>query len=236
MIVVVALLGLLAGAVTTLAGMGGGLVLTLALAALIDPRSALAIASVALLVGNIHRARLYREHLQWPIALRFVAGGFPGALVGGLLAAGLPDAALHGAMLVLAGLASAKVLLGWRWTAPRGALIPGGAAAGFVTGTSGGGGLIAGPLLLASGLSGRAYVGTGAVGAATIHIARLGGYGAGGLLGRDLLVAGAVCAVAIAAGNLLGDRIRGVLPDGVTPRLEVGAVVGALGLAIAGIA
>ena len=145
----------------------------LGLSFVLDPLVALMTTGPALLVGNLHRIALYREHVQRPLALRLVLGAAPGALIGGLVAVALPETLLRGAMVVLALFATAKVALGWRFTPPAGALVPGGAAIGFVTATSGGGGLISGPLLLASGLSGRPYVATGAVAAATVHVFRL---------------------------------------------------------------
>ena len=232
---ILVVLSLLAGAITTVAGMGGGLVLLLGLSFVLDPLVALMTTGPALLVGNLHRIALYREHVQRPLALRLVLGAAPGALIGGLVAVALPETLLRGAMVVLALLATAKVALGWRFTPPAGALVPGGAAIGFVTATSGGGGLISGPLLLASGLSGRPYVATGAVAAATVHVFRLTGYGAAGSLEWGIFAMGLVGAVCIATGNLLGERLRGIIPEHVVPRLEVGVVLACLGLALAGL-
>ena len=229
------LLGLFAGALTTLAGMGGGLVLLLGLSLVYEPITALAITGPALLIGNLHRVGLYWRDIDRGLVGRYALGAAPGALLGGLVAVSVPATALQVGMVLLAGLAAAKVLLGWRFTPPRGALVPGGAAVGFVSATSGGGGLIAGPMLLASGLTGRPYVGTAAVGAAAVHVFRLTGYGAGGLLGAEVLGLGLVGAVCITAGNLAGERARAWLPEGWGPRLEVGVVALCLGLALAGL-
>jgi len=232
---VLIVLSLLAGVITTVAGMGGGLVLLLGLSFFLDPLVALMTTGPALLLGNLHRIALYRDHVQRPLALRLMLGAAPGALIGGLVAVAVPEVVLRAAMVTLASLAAAKVLLGWRFTPPANALVPGGAAIGFVTATSGGGGLISGPLLLASGLSGRPYVATGAVAAATVHVFRLAGYGAGGNLGGRVLLMGLVGALCITAGNLLGERLRRHLPDAAIPRLEVGVVVTCLALALAGL-
>ena len=73
------MLGLMAGLVTTLAGMGGGMLLTLALAAWWgDPLRAIVVATPALLVGNAHRLLLFRQHVQWRLALPFVGAAHPG--------------------------------------------------------------------------------------------------------------------------------------------------------------
>ena len=229
------LLCLIAGALTTLAGMGGGLVLLLGLSVAMDPLTALVITGPALLVGNLHRVVLYRRHIRRPLAWRFALGAAPGALVGGFLAVGIPELVLRIAMVALAVAAVGKVLSGWSIKPSPGALIPGGAAVGFVTATSGGGGLIAGPLWLASGLSGRTYVGTAAVGAAAVHVARMTGYGAGGVLDPGALQLGLLGAACITLGNLVGDRARRLVPEPWVPRLEVGVVLSGLALALVGL-
>lgn len=226
---------LLAGAITTLAGMGGGLILLLGLSMVMDPLTALVITGPALLVGNAHRAVLYRRHIRRPLAWRFVLGAGPGAVLGGLVAVAVPETLLRVALVGLAVAAAAKVIGGWSFTPPPGALVPGGAAAGFVTATSGGGGLIAGPLWLASGLTGRAYAGTGAVGGVVVHLCRMGGYGAGGVLEGDALLMGLVGAACIAGGNLIGERARRRLKKRLLSHLEVGVVMTCLLLALLGL-
>lgn len=231
----VLVLGAIAGVITTVTGMGGGLVLTLGLSLVHGPLVALAITGPGLLVGNLHRGWLYRSHVVRSTAARFVLGAVPGALIGGLVATGLPPGLLQGALVLLASVASGKVLLGWRWRPPAMAIAPVAAVAGFVTATSGGGGLIAGPTLLSTGLSGRDYVGTGAVGAVGVHLARITGYSAGGVFDGGILLLGLVAAASILGGNLVGERLRRVIPPRIVPRLEIGVVLGALGLALFGL-
>jgi len=96
--------------------------------------------------------------------------------------------------------------------------------------------LIAAPLLLASGLSGRSYIATGAVGSAAIHVSRIAGYGAGGAIDSHVLLLGGVAAVCITAGNLLGHRVRCWLPAAAVPRIEIGVVLVMMGLALVGAA
>ena len=89
-IVVIILLGLMAGVVTTVAGLGGGMMLMLCLAMLIDPLSALVISAPALLVGNAHRVMMYRREIVWPLSGRLILGAVPGSFAGGLLAVSMP--------------------------------------------------------------------------------------------------------------------------------------------------
>ena len=79
------ILGFLAGGLTTVAGMGGGVMLVLALSLVASPVEALAITSPALLIGNLHRVAVGRRAIDRAVARPFVLGALPGSLLGGLL-------------------------------------------------------------------------------------------------------------------------------------------------------
>lgn len=204
---VLLILGVFAGALSTLAGLGGGMLLVLVLSAWIDPRTALVTTAPALLLANAHRAWLFRASFDRRVAGAFVLGAFPGALLGSLLTVVLPAAALSWILLAVALLAAARGL-GWiTWTPRPGALAPAGLAAGTVAATSGAGVLVS-PVLLASGIRGDAFIATASASALAIHVGRILGYGAGGLLREETLAASALLAVGLFAGNLLGTRAR----------------------------
>ena len=78
----VPVLGVLAGILTTVAGLGGGMVLMLALSLLTSPTVALAATAPALLAGNLHRSVMFRGQVDRRVATSFAAGAFPGALPG----------------------------------------------------------------------------------------------------------------------------------------------------------
>lgn len=229
------LLGLLAGALTTLAGQGGGLFLLLALSVFIGPHAALAITAPALLSGNLHRAWLCRHEVSWPIAGRVIAGALPGAVVGGLCAGVAPAWVLNAFLVGITVLAIAKAVGLVRFSPPHAALTPMGALVGAMTGTSGGAGVLVAPLLLSTGLTGKGYVGTGAAIAVTIHAGRLLAYGHTGLLRADLAGPIVALVVAIFAGNFAGDWIRPRLTKVATTRLEYGTLVVCVLLAVSGI-
>lgn len=227
-------LGLIAGLTTTLAGMGGGTLLVLALALLYDPLTALALSTPALFVGNLHRLSVYRRHIVWSEARPLVLGGFLGAVVGGFLAAGLPAWLIQALMVGMAVLALGKAL-GLPFRPPAKATLPVAGVVGLVSATSGGGGLIAGPYLLARGLVGVPYVATGAVGAAAVHLGKLGAYTSAGLSTWDTLGRGLVLALLIAGGNVAGERLRRHLGEGRQKTLQVGVMVACVGMALAGL-
>jgi len=206
-------LGLFAGGLTTMAGLGGGLVMTLVLAAVWDPATALAVAAPALLLGNVQRVLMFRAHIERPLTRVVVLGAVPGAIVGGIVTVGLPETLLRILLLSVAILAVARELGLFRWRPDARSIAPAAFGAGFVTATTGGGGLLLGPLLLASGLKAERFVVTASLVATAIHLARIGAYGAGGLLDVNTLVFSGVLAVAIVVGNVLGRRARAWLSE-----------------------
>jgi uncharacterized membrane protein YfcA len=228
-------LGLFAGALTTVAGLGGGLVLLLALAVLIGPKAALATSALALLVGNLHRLWLYRDALDWPLARSLLRGVVPGAFFGALFLVGIPGWIVQVLMIAMVGLALARAFGGYTWVLPPRAMTASGAVIGALTATAGGAALLASPLLLASGLTGTAYSATLAMTSVGLHASRLVGYTSGGMYTTHVVAQAAVLAIAVMAGNLVGDRIRRHIGPRVQNALELGTPVVALGLALAGI-
>lgn len=229
-------MGVVAGVVTTVAGMGGGLLLLLVLAALTDPLQALMVTAPALLIGNLHRVWLYRSDLSRRVAGALVLGALPGALVGGSLALVLPAVALRWTMGIVALLAVAKAAGLLRGRLPAVATGPVGFVTGLITATSGGAGVLVGPFLLAQGLAGPTYVGTMATGAVAMHAGRLIAYGAGGAVDGAVLAEGVALAALIMVGNLLGDRVRRRLGPRNQSRLQVAVLLTTAGLAIGGVA
>jgi hypothetical protein len=106
---------------------------------------------------------------------------------------------------------------------------------GAISATSGGAAVLTGPLFLAAGLTGRAYVGTVAVAAVALHAARIVAYGAGGWIDHQTVLRAAALAAAIMAGNLLGMRLRDRIPERAGRGIEIGTLLIAVGLAIAGV-
>lgn len=208
MVTLIVLLGLFAGALTTVAGAGGGVLFILGLSLLIGPHAALAASAPALLVGNVHRVALYRNRVSLPVALPVVAGALPGSLIGGALVLALPTTAVRALFLVVVVYSVARAFGARGFTPPRALLAPAGALVGGVSATSGGAGLLLSPLLLSTGLTGESYVATSAAIAISTHAGRLVAYGASGFLSRAVLGYALGGTVSIVVGNALGDRLR----------------------------
>lgn len=222
------LVGVLAGALTTVGGVGGGIILTLVLAAFLGPGRALAISAPALLLGNVQRIAMYREYIEPKIARIFALSAAPAVVAGGLLVAYLDESLRPWLLLGGALLAGVQAVGLIPERVGRKALVPGLFSVGFLTASTGGGGILAPTLLMSVGLSGRHFVATASLGALAIHVVRIGTYGATKLLGVTELLAGLVLALCIAAGNLLGRKIARRLDDRQTAlvtRSAIAAVV-----------
>lgn len=201
-------LGTLAGALTTVAGLGGGLLLLVSLSLWMNPLAALAVTTPALLIGNLHRSWVFRARVQWPIVRAFALGAVPGAALGSLAAAAVPLVVVNGLMLIVTLLSLARALGKLQLAPPRGAFTPAGFLIGGLTGSAGGAGVLVAPLFLSAGLVGETYSGTIAAAAVAMHLGRIAGYGAGGLLTRELWLWAALLAAAVVLGNAVGRRAR----------------------------
>jgi uncharacterized membrane protein YfcA len=228
-------LGVFAGVLTTVAGLGGGMLLLLTLALVWDPARALACTAPALLVGNLHRVWMFRDALDRQRLSAFALGAVPGAIVGGLLAASVEAIVVHVVLVATTIFAVLRAVLRWDWRVPTPSLAPAGAVVGALTGTSGGAGLLVAPVLLSTGLTGTAYIATVAGCAVAMHAGRIVGYAAGGLFTAELLALAAVATVAIVAGNLLGKRLRDSLKSLPETAIEHGVLVVCVTLALVGV-
>jgi uncharacterized membrane protein YfcA len=221
-------LGFTAGALTTVAGMGGGVFLLLSLSVLWGPTAALATSSLALLVGNLHRTFLYRKSVDWQIARAFVIGALPGALLGAILAVAVPPLFVNVLMLLMTLVTILRALGKLELSPPRSAISPAGFVIGGLTGSAGGAAVLTAPLFLSAGLVGEAYVATTSISAVSMHVGRILGYGAGGLFDRQVLLYATLLAGAILVGNGAGKRLRKAaerLPEGLLEHLTLVACV-----------
>jgi uncharacterized protein len=229
------LLGVAAGTLTTVAGLGGGMVLLLALALIWDPARALACTAPALLVGNLHRLWLFRDSVDRQRLGTFAFGAIPGSIAGGLVAVAIDARLIHGILVAMTLVAVGRSLLRATWQLPAPGLVPAGAVVGALTGTAGGAGLLVAPVLLSSGLSGATYIATAAGCAVSMHAGRIVGYAAGGLFTLELLALAALTTVAIMAGNLLGKRLRPWLERLPQNLIEHAVLVTCVALAVLGL-
>lgn len=228
LLMLVALLGagIVAGGLTTVAGLGGGILLIAGLSQVWSPATVLAVTAPALLVGNASRALVMVKQIEWALVARFVVTGVPTAFMGSLLAASLPTKWLRIAIaLLLIGFVVHEVFPRRNAVEPAIAeaghpnlVMVAGAIAGTVSGLTGGAGFVATPLLNRLGLAPRQLVATSAACMGLVHLTKGIGYGAGRLLTPDLLPLACLLTVGILGGNALGARVLQRLPKAVFQR------------------
>lgn len=227
------LLGLGAGTLSTVAGMGGGVLLVVSLALVTGPREAIALSAPGLLVANVHRAWLFRAALDRRVAGAFILGAAPAALVGSLVAVTIPEGVMPWILFAVALVAVARGLGFIRWTPGPRALAPAGAATGGLAALSGAG--LVGPVLFASGLRGDAFIATASASAVAMHLARMVGYGAGGLFRLESAGTVALLTLGLLGGNLAGDWARERLGETGSERVGYFAMFALVALAMAGV-
>jgi uncharacterized membrane protein YfcA len=223
--------GAAAGTLSTVAGMGGGIALVVGTSLAIGPHAALATTAPALLAGNLHRVWMYRSAVDRRVAASFLAGALPGAVIGGVVSASLPEGALAIVLLAVASLALARGAGAIRWTPPPAAFVPVAFGAGTIAASSGAGILVS-PVLVAGGLTGEALIATASVVAAAMHVCRIAGYGLSGLFGGTEVGVSIALGAGILGGNALGARLRERLGDErcerITTFVLAASVIGAL--------
>ena len=107
---------------------------------------------------------------------------------------------------------------------------------GGISATSGGAGLLLSPLLLSAGLTGERYIATSAAIALATHVGRLVGYGARGLLSREVLAYAGLATIAVVMGNVVGDKLRPRLHGKQIALIEQGTLAVCAAIAAAGLA
>lgn len=229
------LLGLGAGILTTMAGMGGGILLLLALSLILGPHKALAATAPALLLSNLHRLHLFRTALHRHTALTFAVGAVPGSLLGGLLLNRIESTWIQVAMVLSTLLAIAQRYQWFRWRpAPRW-LGFAGVMIGAISATAGSAGTLVSPVLMASGLTGSSYIAGVAAAGTALHTGRILAYGVSGLFNEATLKYSVLLVGALLLGNLTGIRLRKIVSEGALGQLELGALLLSSGLACIGL-
>jgi hypothetical protein len=215
---------------SSVAGFGGATLLLPVFVALFGPRDAVAVLTVSQLVSNGSRAWFNREQIVRPVVGWFALGAVPAAVLGGMVFASAPLAALSRVIGVVL-----LAILAWRRLQPGGlhprlrAFAGIGAVSGFGSALVGSLGPLTAPFFLAYGLTKRAYIGTEAASATVMHITKLIVYGGAAVLAPSSVAIGLSLAPATLSGTWLGTRIL----DRISTRLFT--VLVEAGLLVAGV-
>src|SRR4030043_392228 len=95
---------LIASILAAVAGFGGAVVMLPVLVWAVGIQDAIPVLTIAQLIGNLSRVVLNKRELKWPVVWHFALGAVPSAVIGGIIFATAPAAALVrllGAFLML---------------------------------------------------------------------------------------------------------------------------------------
>jgi uncharacterized protein len=208
MLVLASVLAFGLGCLSSMGGMGGGVLTLLVFTALFGIQVAVPVLTLTQLVSNGGRVWFNRAEVRWRLVGWHALGAIPSALGGGLLFTHAPVEPLKrllGALLIAAVV--------WRRlrpavTEPRErTFVAVGGAAGLGSSLVGVAGPVAAPFFLAYGLVSGAYVGTEAAASLVIHLTKAAAYGTGGLFSPTVLLLGAALTPAVAAGTWVGRKL-----------------------------
>jgi uncharacterized membrane protein YfcA len=232
--------GLIAGLITTVAGIGGGITLVALLALVLDPREVVGLTAPVLAVGNFSRLAMFRDDLDAPASGWILAGGVPAALTGALLLPQLPARGLQIGMAALLLSFVAFQLVRRRHERPprsrpiaAGVGLPVGLALGGLSATVGGAGPVSAPYLHARMLRKGAFAATNALTNGTLHLIKTAVFAVTGLLTLAHLGAAGAAAVTVVIGNRLGKVVLERISEEVFVRLLlIGITIAAVRLLV----
>jgi uncharacterized membrane protein YfcA len=208
-LIILAVVAFVAAMLAAVTGFGGAAVLLPMLVLVFGAREAIPILTVAQLIGNGSRVWFNRHELDLKVVAWFALGGVPMAILGGMLFARVPLAALTrvlGAFLILS-VAWRQIWRGTKRRLPLKSFVAIGAISSFLSALLGSVGPLMAPFFLAYGLVKGAYIGTEALSTAVMHLTKLVAYKQSAILPMHAVFAGLALGPIMVGGSFVGERI-----------------------------
>lgn len=220
-----------ASVITAIAGVGGAIVLSFVLTPILGPAALVQTISVAMLINNTTKINVYRKDIDWAQCLLVIACAAPGCALGALVYSGLSERTIT---IVLGVFLITIVVLKW-WMPETSARWPAWAvgAASFVYGTltggTIGGGILLLPILMGTGLTGMALIGTDAACGLAMHIVKTAVFGTTGVLTPRYAMIGVLIGIVMIPGAYIARALLRRMPLQVHERIiDAVIIVGGL--------
>jgi uncharacterized membrane protein YfcA len=201
--VLVLVVGYVAGTVSGIVGTGATIILLPVLVFAFGPRAAIPIMAIVALMSNFAKITSWWKEIDWRAVACYAAGGIPGAALGARTILTLPpqvvDIALGTFFLVM--IPGRRWLMHRRFHIGPWALVPIGAAIGFLTGVVVSTGPISVPVFTAYGLAKGAFIATEAAGSLALYIAKAATFRTLGALPVDIVIKGLITGTSVMAGT-----------------------------------
>lgn len=210
---------LAASVLTAVTGFGGAVIMLPVLVWTVGFENAIPVLTIAQLIGNLSRVVFNRHELNWHVIWRFSLGAVPTAIIGGIIFATAPAAALVRVLGVFLIVMVVYRHTGWgkhQKMSLRG-FVPLGASSGMLSAVLGTVGPFAAPFFLSFGVIKGAYIGTEAMTAVIMHVTKLGVYGGYALISLNTLYIGLGIGVIMILGTFLGKRLLNRVPERIFP-------------------
>lgn len=202
---IIAVSAFVAGISSGMSGFGGGLLLPPVLAPILGVQHVVPVLSVSMLMTNLHRFWLYRQHLDKRLTAMVLIAMIPAVILGTTLYLSLPHNAIA---IVLGGFLLASIPLGRILAARKIRLqTPGllGFSFGFgiLSGATSGTGVLMVPVLMGAGLVGTTFLATDAAISIAVNSTRALIFNTADGLQAEILVAAVLIGLCTIPGNYI---------------------------------
>jgi uncharacterized membrane protein YfcA len=188
-----------------LSGMGGGILIAIAITPVIGVKALIPTIAVTMTINHVARVWVFRQGVRWPPATAVLATALPATVAGSMVYVSMPPRAIAIVMgvFLIAFVPLRRYLERRAWRVGYAGLAGIGSIYGFLSGTTLGGGMLVIPALLGNGLVGAALIGTDAVIGLTILTTKVVAFGTMELLTRELALIGVLVGVVSVPGVYL---------------------------------
>lgn len=203
-----AVVAFLSSVLSGVAGFGGAMIFLPFLVAVYGVRASVPILTVSVLLGNASRVYFNRRELDLRLVALFSLGSIPFAVLGSFVYVTLPGFWIKKGigLFLVASVLYRRLYKPYRMRHAR-LFVLLGAISGFLSAIVGGLGPFTAPFFLAYGLVKEAFVGTEALCAVGMHLAKSIAYSRLEVLGRTELAAGLAYGIIMGAGSYIAKKI-----------------------------
>lgn len=202
---VIAVLTFAGSVAAGLSGMGGGILIAIAITPIIGVKALIPTIAVTMMINHVARVWVFRRNVQWPPVAAVLVTALPATIVGSMVYVSMPPRAIAIVMgiFLIVFVPLRRHLARRAWRVGNAGLAGIGGVFGFLSGTTLGGGMLVIPALLGNGLVGTALIGTDAVIGLTILTTKVVAFGTMELLTRELALIGLLVGVVSVPGVYL---------------------------------
>ncbi len=202
---VIAVLTFAGSVAAGLSGMGGGILIAIAITPVIGVKALIPTIAVTMMINHVARVWVFRRNVRWPPVAAVLVTALPTTIAGSMVYVSMPPRAIAIVMgiFLIVFVPLRRYLARRAWRVGNAGLAGIGGVFGFLSGTTLGGGMLVIPALLGNGLVGTALIGTDAVIGLTILTTKVVAFGTMELLTRELALIGLLVGVVSVPGVYL---------------------------------